>query len=944
VNALSFAFAYPAILGALVALPVIWWLLRLTPPHPKTEIFPPLKILATVLKREETPAQSPWWLTLLRMLLAAAVILAIADPVFNPRSNTLVQGGPLVLFMDNGWASAPDWDRRVQTADALIGDADADGTPVVVAFTADRTNDAVPGTAKAARDKLHAATPRPLVPDRDRAFQAVKSALNGTHPGTLAFLSDGIAAQAAGKSGDDIVQQLSALQPVELRLIEGDGSQAIAITTTVNAADNMTVTATRLNGSGPEKLALNAQDTQGRPIAAGTLDFAAGQTVSTGSVAAPFEMRNDFARVGIDRHATAGAVHLLDDGFKRRRVGLLSGQAADEFQPLLSPLYYIQRALQPYADLIQPDASDLAKSITELLAKNPSVIIMADIGRLPQESYDPLQRWIANGGTLVRFAGPRLAAAPAQDPLVPVILRQGERALDGALSWAEPQPLAEFPTFGPFAGMPKPTNVLVKRQVLAEPTPDLAERTWASLADGTPLVTEKADNGGRIVLFHVSAEATWSDLPISGDFVEMLRRLVQMSRSGGVTSAATAPQTVEALPPFRLLTAEGTLVNETGNARPLEIGKKGPLLSNYDNPPGLYGSEEGFTALNLLPPGAELKPIDASAGMPVIREGLIGGKAWSAKPTLFLVAFLLLLADSLLVLFINGAFARIRRPVRTVAKTAAMLAIALSVGTFLQPVDGRADDSKPGDEAIYKQLDKTHLAYVVTGENEVDHISERGLEGLSEYLTYRTTLEPGPPIGVDIAKDELAFYSLIYWPISASAPMPSNDAINRIDAYMRSGGTVLFDTRDALSALGDGTPSANGERLQAILANLDIPPLEPVPSHHVLTKSFYLLSSFPGRYTGSPLWIEAHQDRRSDSDTKQATSDGVTPIMITGNDFAGAWAVDDNGTPLLPTVPQDEAQREYAFRTGVNIMMYMLTGNYKSDQVHVPDLLQRLGQ
>ncbi|MGO4563942.1 DUF4159 domain-containing protein [Rhizobium sp. 2YAF20] len=942
----AFAFAYPAVLAALVALPVIWWLLRLTPPHPKAEVFPPLKILAAVMKREETPAQSPWWLTLLRMLLATAVILAIADPIFNPRTNTLATGGPLVLFIDNGWASAPDWDRRVQTADALISDADADSTPVIVAFTADQSNDAVPGTATAARDKLHAAAPRPLVPDRDRAFQSLKAALGGTHPGTLAFLSDGIAAAAKDKETDDTVRQLSTLQPAELRLLEGDGSEAIAITSAANAADDMTVTATRLNSNGPARLTLSAQDTQGRPIAAGILSFTSGQRVATGSITAPFEMRNDFARIGIDRHATTGAVHLLDDGFKRRRVGLLSGQAADEFQPLLSPLYYIQRALQPYADLVQPNASDLAKSITELLAGNPSVIIMADIGRLPQESYEPLQHWIANGGTLIRFAGPRLAAAPAEDPLVPVILRQGERALGGALSWAEPQPLADFPSFGPFAGMPKPTNVLVKRQVLAEPTPDLAERTWASLADGTPLVTEKTDNAGRIVLFHVSAEATWSDLPISGDFVEMLRRIVQMSRSGGVTSAASAPRTAEALPPFRLLTAKGVLVSETGNARPLETGKKGPLLSNFDNPPGLYGSEEGFTALNLLPAGAELRPLDTSAAIAVIREGLIGGKAWSAKPVLFLIAFLLLLADSLLVLFINGAFTRIARPARSTAKTAAALVIALAVGTFLQPTDSRADDTKPGDETIYKELDKTHLAYVVTGESEVDRISERGLEGLSEYLTYRTTLEPGAPIGVDPAKDELAFYSLIYWPVSATAPMPSADAINKIDAYMRSGGTVLFDTRDAISSIGDnGTPSANGERLQAILSNLDIPPLEPVPSHHVLTKSFYLLSSFPGRYTGSPLWIEAHQDSRPGSDARQAaTSDGVTPIMITGNDLAGAWAVDQNGTPLLPTVPQDETQREYAYRTGVNIMMYMLTGNYKSDQVHVPDLLQRLGQ
>ncbi len=173
--------------------------------------------------------------------------------------------------------------------------------------------------------------------------------------------------------------------------------------------------------------------------------------------------------------------------------------------------------------------------------------------------------------------------------------------------------------------------------------------------------------------------------------------------------------------------------------------------------------------------------------------------------------------------------------------------------------------------------------------------------------------------------------------------MPSTAAISRIDAYMRAGGTVLFDTRDQFSSLNSGT-SANGQRLQEILANVDIPPLEPVPQDHVVTRSFYLLKNFPGRYTGSPLWVESRQDAAKTTSGISSSGDGVSPIIITGNDFAGAWAVDDNGAPVLPTVPPDEMQREYAYRAGVNIMMYMLTGNYKADQVHVPDILQRLGQ
>ncbi|PDT54386.1 MULTISPECIES: DUF4159 domain-containing protein [Sinorhizobium] len=936
IGGLAFAFANPAILAALAALPVIWWLLRMTPPRPAAEVFPPLRILASVIKREETPSKSPWWLTLLRMLMAAAVIFAIADPVFNPRSNTLASSGPLALVIDNSWATAPDWERRVEAASALIDDAEARDLAVSVLFTGDRQHDATPASAAAARTRLAAAAPEPLPADRRPALAALKTAFNDTPPGTIAFVTDGIEA-----ADDKTMAALNEIRAAELRVIDADGSQAVALTGTSNESAGMSVTATRLKTDDRRSLPIVAYDSRGRAIADSAIEFAPGAAVAKGTIEAPFELRNDFARIGIQGEATAGATHLLDDGFRRRRVALLSGEARDLSQPLLSPLYYINRALGPYADLIEPRETDLAVAIPELLEQRPSVLIMADIGRLPEETYPLLAKWIDNGGMLIRFAGPRLAAAPADDPLVPVTLRQGERALGGALSWSEPQPLADYPANSPFAGMARPSDILVKRQVLAEPTADLVERTWANLADGTPLVTTAARGTGRIVLFHVSAEATWSNLPISGHFVEMLRRSVQLSRSGGVAGESRAAQ-AHTLAPFRLLNADGVLVAETGNARPLDMQPGKAPVTTPDNPPGLYGSEDGFTALNLLPRDAELKRIDMTLAGAHTVERLVRAESWSLKPALLTFALLLLIADAIIVLFMSGAFSRIR-----MARTASMLVFALAAGVLFTPPQVLADDARPDDERILERLDTTHLAYVVTGEDEVDRLSESGLRGLTDFLTYRTTLEPGAPVGLDIMRDELSLYPIIYWPISASAPMPSPQAVSRIDAYMRAGGTVLFDTRDQFSSLGaasSGT-SPNTERLQAILANLDIPPLEPVPADHVLTKAFYLLTNFPGRYTGSPLWIEAQFENRDEPSNRPARSgDGVTPIMITGNDFAGAWAVDANGVALLPTVPPDEMQREYAFRSGVNIMMYMLTGNYKADQVHVPALLERLGQ
>lgn len=928
----ALSFASPALLAALAALPLIWWLLRLTPPRPKQEVFPPLKVLARVLKREETPSKSPWWLTVLRMAMAAAVILALSGPVLNRQTTALPTGGPLVLVLDNGWATAPDWEKRVANANALIDAAAEAGLPVSLTLTAEPVNDATPANPASARQKLSAARPHPLATDRGRALDSLKTALGSTRPGRLVFISDGIESDAENPA----LARLSALQPAELTLIEGDGTLSVALTDAENGASAMTTRAVRLQTAAPLSVGVSALDRQGRSLASGTLSFAAGESEAKAEIDLPFELRNDFARLQVDGMATAGAVHLLDDGFRRRRVALISGETGSDFQPLLQPLYYIERALSPYADLIKQTNPDLAEAIPAVLEQNPSAIILADVGRLPQNAYAPLERWIARGGTLIRFAGPRLAAAPADDPLVPVVLRQGERAFGGALSWSEPQPLAPFPANGPFAGLPAPDGVTVTRQVLAEPVPDLAERTLASLADGTPLVTMKQQEAGRIVLFHVSAEASWSNLPISGHFVEMLRRLVQLSRAGGVASDA---KTAATLAPWRLLNANGILTIEAASARPLVLSGTTVPAASLENPPGLYGSEDGFTAVNLLPADARLTPLDTGAtGYAITRAALTGENAKPLAVWFFLAAFVLALIDSLAMLLINGALPRLPK-----AKAAAPLLLLLALFVPLGPTDTRADDTRPGDELILDRLKTTRLAYVVTGEEDVDRISRQGLKGLTEYLTWHTALEPGEPVGLDIARDELAFYSLIYWPISASAPMPSPEAVARIDAYMRSGGTVLFDTRDQIGGAEGGT-SPNAERLQAILANIDIPPLEPVPEDHVLARSFYLLHAFPGRYSGSPLWVEARQEAKNAGSSLSSSGDGVSPVLITGNDFAGAWAVDDAGNSVLPTIPADEMQREHAFRTGINIMMYMLTGNYKADQVHIPALLERLGQ
>ncbi|WP_155903518.1 DUF4159 domain-containing protein, partial [Azospirillum brasilense] len=237
----------------------------------------------------------------------------------------------------------------------------------------------------------------------------------------------------------------------------------------------------------------------------------------------------------------------------------------------------------------------------------------------------------------------------------------------------------------------------------------------------------------------------------------------------------------------------------------------------------------------------------------------------------------------------------------------------------------RADDAQST-----KVTAETYLAYVRTGDGTVDDTSRAGLESLVDVLTRRTAVEAAGAVGVDPESDELAFYPLLYWPVSGGQRALTDHARARLNEYMRNGGTILFDTRDQSAGAVGGN-----QALQGMVQGLDIPPLALVPPDHVLTKSFYLLNDFPGRYNGGNLWIEAREGR---------ANDGVSPVLIGGNDWAAAWAANRNGQPLYAVVPGGERQREMAYRFGVNLVMYALTGNYKADQVHVPAILERLGQ
>lgn len=924
IGALSFLSGW--LLGALVLLPVLWWLLRAVPPAPARRMFPGVRLLLGLQDPERMPERTPWWLLLLRMVALAAAILAFANPVLNP--NDRAEGdGPVLVVMDGGWASAPSWSARVARVADILDAAARDGRPAAVISL----SDPLPGEPRVPfRDatdwaqRIDGLEPRAWAPDRAAFADWLQTAEAGGFE--TWWFADGLATDGDAAFFDALQArgQLRVIEtprpPIALAAPRfSDG----AMRTDVLRPEAGISPSVALDAIGPDPLGIE------RVLGSERVLFETG-SAATMEVALdlPLELRNRVSRLAIKGERSAGAVALADDGLKRRKIGLISGADTGEQQRLFDAIHYLRTALEGSADLIEAPLADTLIAL-------PDVIIMADVGKVADAQRDALIEWIERGGTLLRFAGPRLAASGEgqleEDPLLPVRLRAGGRTVGGAMSWGAPKALRPFDEDSPFFGLEATGDVTVSSQVMAQPDPNLPDRVMASLEDGTPLVTGRNQGDGRVVLFHVTANAEWSNLPLSGLFVEMLERLAVSARVTRPSADELAGQTWT---PVGVLDGFGTIVEPR-----LLSGVDGARLveerPSAEMPPGVYQAGERQIAINLFGPDDTLAALGALPAGAIV-EGITVEPETDIKPWLLTLALLALTVDILATLLLSG---RLSGP-RMTTTAVAILAICLSTSP------GLAQQALSGDDRALYATNETVLAFVITGDNQLDEVSEAGLTGLSRILNQRTAIEPVAPVAVDVETDELAFFPFLYWPISETQQVPSDAAYAKLNEYLRSGGMILFDTRDANlgGTLGAGT--ANGRMLQRLAAKLDIPPLEPAPLDHVLTRTFYLLQDFPGRYANNDIWVEAAATvEEVEGLPFRNLNDGVTPVVIGGNDWAAAWAVGPSGAPMFPVGRGSGGaqQREMAFRFGVNLIMHVMTGNYKSDQVHVPALLDRLG-
>ncbi|MEM9139800.1 MAG: BatA domain-containing protein, partial [Pseudomonadota bacterium] len=577
----SLAFLNPWLLAGLVALPILWWLLRTIPPSPRTQTFPGVRLLLGLEDDERQSDKSPWWLLLLRCLAIAAALIGFANPVSNLTERLSGSDGPLLVLMDQGWASAPEWAERKATARAVLDEAGQAGRDVILWPAAEGTVPPVVSAGEAAK-VLETVEARPWQPDHQAVLDALVDNPRGV--AETVWLQDGLARDATA----DLLARLDSFGPV--RVIQPENPPR-ALTPPRLEEGVLRADVLAADGGGTAQVIALAEAEEGGERRIAVANATLGDTGrATAEFDLPPQLQGTVSRIVLADRPSAGGSVFSDGAIRRITAALVGPQTEAAVTTLTSATHYIDKALLPWADITRA-------TLAEVLENPPEAIVLADVGDMTDDQRDALTAWVEEGGLLVRFAGPRLASAigaqgfgqaRVDDPLLPVRLRRGGRVLGGALAWTTPRALGDFAETSPFRGLTPPDEVDVRTQVLAEPSPDLSGRVWAALDDGTPLVTAKSLGTGQVVLFHVSGDAEWSSLPLSGLFVEMLGRLMALApgRSAGLPPAEDLQGTL--WKPETLMATDGgakpasTLADPVAGER-LAEGGAGPDLA-----PGIY--------------------------------------------------------------------------------------------------------------------------------------------------------------------------------------------------------------------------------------------------------------------------------------------------------------------------------------------------------------------
>ena len=593
----------------------------------------------------------------------------------------------------------------------------------------------------------------------------------------------------------------------------------------------------------------------------------------------------------------AGARYYFDDFSKKKNIAILNSNESYKESPLLSPIYYLKKALNSKHNV-------KVEKINDIIKQSHSTIIIPETEEIPNAFEKKLSDWLLEGGTLIRFSGKRLAEKkskflPSKDTFRRI------RNIEGQLTINKKLFISDFEKDSIFYGLSIPKDITINKQLVFNAFPERV-KVLAKLNDNTPLVSMIKYGAGEIILFHIGANNDWSNLPISSLFPDMLNRVLLFSKNHNSSNFKN-------LSLNREIDGFGNLVSPKKIVTMNSFDKLKTIKPSLDTPPGQYENNQISIALNL---STNINQYETEKTNSNVLSNYTFKNTKDLSSTILKIILAMFILDILIIIVIKNSvnFSNI------FTKKKDSLVLILFFLTLSEL------DSLSASE--------TNLAYIKIEDTQINNISENGLETIRNLLITRTSINPKAVIGLDIKSDYIYSYPFIYWPLTKNLLSIKKPEIIKIKNYLNNGGIFFFDiigfSRKDLNLKGK-----KFKEIRRFLDEIGANELSIIPKEHTLTKSFYLLNKFPGKWDNRILFVE---------NSNLQYKDGVSSIILGFNDWAKAWALDSNNLPLFPVVPGGERQRELSYRFGINIAMYALTGNYKSDQIHSKSILERLGK
>tara|TARA_R110002126_G_scaffold13118_2_gene56449 strand:+ start:138347 stop:141160 length:2814 start_codon:yes stop_codon:yes gene_type:complete len=920
----NISFITPQILWFLLLLPALWLFFKAIPPQPKPLNLPTARFLQGIETENAANDELPWWLKLLRVVLFAFIIIAAAAPYIKPLEDLSIKGDALAIIFENSWAAAPHVEAQQDKVLSLIALAEQQKKNVIFIKTLadhEKQSRITLTTPSEARSIVERITLYPWKANHVTLTQDLK--------GNAEKLKTAKTFHWLGHGYDDgdlqsNINYLNTLGSVSYYKPE-DKDGALLIKHALNADTKESHKIIQIDGAfsdNKKSLRVAAKDPFNNILSFVTLkDIRNNSNTDISALWDAVEMQDgspNYLQVGLAKHA--GAIQYISANIIKQRVGIA---AADntinrEESPLIQSLYYLSKA-------VEGKAPYNISSIQSLIDWKATLIIIPENYALSTNDAGILEQWVSNGGTLLRFP-PNANIKQHGKALMPVELLDDERNIAGRLDWQEPLTLGTIPQDSPLNGIPEDKNLEIKRQILAAPALSHAAQSWALASDATPLITARNQGSGRIILIHTQAKPGWSNLPLTGFFINMLHRIIDISTGTRIAvdrNTALSESLEGALfTPYKVINIHGELINPPSglNAQPLKTIQSSPL--SHDLWPGIYRSNNAEIIVNLGDKLQAIRTIYPQKLKAVIKPYL-KERNINLLPYFIMLIMALILAEWLCIAILSGFTYRYKRKAQNLS---ALLLIVLFTAIFIAPHNAQAAGTD--DEA--QRANSLNLAYIKSNNLIIDSMAEKGLSYVANSLQKRTALHDVKVTGVNPAADQLAFYPVLYWPFTEGEHSPETYAA--LNKYINSGGMLFIDMRNGRKI--SQTLYNKNSALIKLGNHLAVPLLSPLPEGHVLRKSYYLLSkdNIAGRYTSGDIWLDIGNNADDTLPEDQQDSQYVARLLIGSNDWIGLWS-DESA---------DIYEREKALRFAINLIMYALTGTYKQDQVHTKAILERL--